>query len=80
MQLKNLKSAILKNTQLKIISERVTGNTELLLKFMNEYELDSTSTLSDLKELDGSMLEYCNNNNIDNIVYGKPTSAVIILL
>ena len=57
------------NMQLKIISNRVTGNTKLLLKFMNEYELDSAAALSGIEE--ASMLDYCNSNNIDNIVYGK---------
>ena len=57
------------NMQLKIISNRVTGNTKLLLKFMNEYELDSAAALSGIEET--SMLDYCNSNNIDNIVYGK---------
>ena len=63
------------NIQLKVISERVTDSTKLIMKFMNEYELADTaseySDLSLLEESKKSFLDYCNKNNIDNIVYGK---------
>ena len=59
------------NIQLQVISERITGSTELVLKFMNEYEFDISSDISSIEITDSSMLDYCNTNNIDNIVYGK---------
>ena len=59
------------NIQLQVISERITDNTELILKFMNEYEFDTSSEIASVEITDRSMLEYCNTNNIDNIVYGK---------
>ena len=58
------------NIQLQVISERVTDNTELVLKFMNEYDLTSVD-FSGAAESEAALLEYCNKNNIDNIVYGK---------
>ena len=58
------------NIQLQVISDRVTDNTELVLKFMNEYDLASVD-FSGAAESEAALLEYCNKNNIDNIVYGK---------
>ena len=58
------------NIQLKVISDRVTESTKLVLKFMNEYEL-APSDLSGIDESGSLMLDYCNKNNIDNIVYGR---------
>ena len=59
--------------QLEVISKRVTDSTKQIMKFMNEYELtdSANSDLSSLEESGKSFLDYCNNNNIDNIVYGK---------
>ena len=59
------------NIQLQVISERITGSTELVLKFMNEYEFDTSPEILSVEETDRSLLDYCNRNNIDNIVYGK---------
>ncbi len=59
------------NIQLEVISDRITDSTELVLKFMNEYEFDTSPGISSVETTDSSMLDYCNRNNIDNIVYGK---------
>ena len=58
------------NIQLQIISDRVTDSTELVLKFMKEYELASIN-FSGTDESEKTMLDICNKNNIDNIVYGR---------
>ena len=58
------------NIQLQIISDRVTDSTGLVLKFMNEYELASFN-FSGTDESEKTMLDICNKNNIDNIVYGR---------
>ena len=59
------------NVQLKVISDRVTGSTELVLKFMNQYELETSEEIAGIDDTAGSMLDYCNSKNIDNLVYGK---------
>ncbi len=62
------------NIQLEVISDRVTDSTKLLIKFMKEYDLVDED-ISSLPENTASMTDYCNNNNVDNIVFGKTFMA-----